>query len=115
MRSSGIMPVPVNLAAIYRSEKSIPIITTLDTMTDNTASTSQFYSIESIEPVEPPAGAEGSDWHQYVIVQGTNRISGYRQGSMDSVRRATEENIELLNERQFGKRARVQQSLSSKK
>jgi len=85
-------------------------------MTDNIVSTSQFYSIESIKPVDPPTGAEGDDWHQYVIVQGTNRISGYRQGNLESVRQSTEENIELLNERQFGKRARVQQqSLASKK
>lgn len=89
-----------------------------DTDTNTTpsiSSTSQFYSIESIEPVDPPAGAEGDDWFQYVIVQGTNRISGYRQGNLESVRQSTEENIELLNERQFGKRARAQQSLASKK
>jgi hypothetical protein len=84
-------------------------------MTDTIASSSQFYSIESIEPIDPPSGTEGDDWYQYVIVQGTNRISGYRQGNLESVRRATEENIELLNERQFGKRARIQQSVSTKK
>jgi hypothetical protein len=84
-------------------------------MTDTTPHTSQFYTIESIEPIDPPAGTEGSDWYQYVIVQGTNRISGYRQGSLESVRQTTEENIELLNERQFGKRARAQQSTSAKK
>ncbi len=84
-------------------------------MTETTTSTSQFYTIESIEPIDPPSGAEGSDWYKYVIVQGSNRISGYRQGDPESVRRATEENIELLNERQFGKRARLQQASSAKK
>jgi hypothetical protein len=84
-------------------------------MTENPTTSSQFYTIESIEPIDPPTGTEGSDWHQYVIVQGTNRISGYRQGNIETVRQATEENIELLNERQFGKRARIQQSISPKK
>jgi len=84
-------------------------------MTENTTSISQFYTIQSIEPIDPPSGTEGDNWYQYVIVQGTNKISGYRQGDLESVRRATEENIELLNERQFGKRALAQQSASAKK
>jgi hypothetical protein len=83
--------------------------------TENLVSPSNFYTIQSIEPSDPPSGTEGSDWYQYVIVQGTNKISGYRQGSLESVRQSTEENIELLNERQFGKRARIQQSISAKK
>lgn len=84
-------------------------------MTDTITSVSQFYTIDSIESIDPPVGTEGTDWHQYVIVQGNNRISGYRQGNLESVRQATEENIELLNERQFGKRARIQQSVTAKK
>lgn len=84
-------------------------------MSENSERTSQFYTIQSIEPIDPPSGTEGDDWHQYVIVQGTNKISGYRQGNLESVRRATEENIELLNERQFGKRARAQQSINTQK
>ncbi len=84
-------------------------------MTENSATPSQFYTIQSIEPSDPPSGTEGSDWYQYVIVQGSNKISGYRQGNLESVRQAMEENIELLNERQFGKRARIQQSITPKK
>ena len=76
----------------------------------------QPYKIESIGTTEPPPGADGSNWYHYVIVQGPNTIHGYRQGSPESVKRAVEENIELLNERQMGKRGRVHiVSLTKKK
>lgn len=68
----------------------------------------QPYKIESIAPANPPVGAEGSDWFHYVIVQGSNLINGYRQGSIESVTLEIEENVELLNERRLGKRGRVQ-------
>lgn len=68
----------------------------------------QPYKIQSIVPTKPPDGAEGSSWFHYVIVQGDNLINGYRQGSLESVTHAIEENVELLNERRLGKRGRVQ-------
>ena len=71
------------------------------------AANQQPYRIASIEPANPPAGAEGSSWFHYVIVQGNNLINGYRQGSLASVTHAIEENVELLNERRSGKRGRA--------
>ena len=46
----------------------------------------------------------GTDWHCYVIGQGTNTIRGYRQGSLEAVRQSTEEIVTRLNERRLGKR-----------
>lgn len=66
------------------------------------------YEIESVVSAEPPTGMEGSDWYCYTIVQGTNKIVGYRQGSLSSVTTAVEENVNLLNERRRGKRGRAQ-------
>lgn len=66
------------------------------------------YQIKSIDACEPPKGAEGANWFHYVITQGENTINGYRQGNLNSVIRAVEENVQLLNERQIGKRGRVQ-------
>jgi len=65
----------------------------------------KFYEIKSILKTDPPPGAEGSDWYRYEIAHGTNCISGYKQGSLDEVTEAMEENIVMLNERQFGKKA----------
>ena len=68
----------------------------------------QPYRIQSIVPAKPPIGAVGASWFHYVIAQGDNLINGYRQGSLESVTLAIEENVELLNERRLGKRGRVQ-------
>lgn len=70
----------------------------------------KHYEIESVVPADPPAGMEGANWHCYVIVQGSNRIRGYRQGSRKAVTTAVQEIIAQLNERRFGKRGRVQVS-----
>jgi len=76
-------------------------------MTEEALVVRKLYEIVSILKTEPPPGAVGSDWHRYVIAQGTNTIHGYRQGSLDTVTTAVEENVAQLNERQFGKRGRV--------
>ena len=48
----------------------------------------------------PPPGAEGSNWHHYVIAfEGTNTIHGCRQGGLMAVTRAVEEIVAQLNER----------------
>ena len=70
------------------------------------------YGIVSVEPVDPPRGADGTDWHCYTIEQGKNNIRGYRQGSMRTVRRAAEEIVLRLNERQRGKFGRVHLTMS---
>jgi hypothetical protein len=58
----------------------------------------QPFTVESISEVAPPDGAEGV-WHQYVIVQGTNRINGLRPGTLTVVRPQIEEMVRHLNER----------------
>jgi hypothetical protein len=78
--------------------------------TDSTATsraTIQPYEIVSIKRTEAPEGTEGAGWHHYVIKQGGNTISGFRQGSLRVVTGAVEEIILQLNERQLGKRGRV--------
>ncbi len=65
------------------------------------------FKLTSILKGEPPAGAEGIDWHRYVITQGSNTIVGHRQGSTSSVTLAVEEIVLHLNER----RVRIFQSL----
>ena len=65
------------------------------------------YEIVSVQPTEPPSDMEGSNWHSYVIVQGSNTIRGYRQGSLNSVREAVKDLVLRLNERRAGKRGRV--------
>ncbi len=68
----------------------------------------QPYEIVSVRRAEPPPGAEGSNWHRYVIAfEGTNTIHGCRQGSLKAVTMAVEEIIAQLNERHLGKRGRV--------
>ncbi len=67
----------------------------------------QLYEIVSVRRAEPPRGADGSDWHRYVIAHGTNTIHGWRQGNLEAVTRAVEEFVAQLNERQLGKHGRV--------
>jgi len=76
---------------------------------------SQFYTITSISKADAPSGAEGNDWHCYVIEQGSNCIRGYRQGTQKAVREAVEEIVAQLNERRLGKRGRVNQAPAAKK
>ena len=76
-------------------------------MSDAPPAMGQPYEIVSIQPAEPPPSAEGSDWHLYVIAQGPNTINGYRQGNLKTVTSAVEEIVAQLNERQLGKRGRV--------
>ncbi len=60
------------------------------------------FKLKSIRKERSPAGAEGIDWHCYVITQGGNTIVGHRQGSTSSVTLAIEEIVVHLNERQAG-------------
>ena len=69
-------------------------------MTDESSALEQPYEIVSVRRAEPPPGAEGSDWHRYVIAfEGTNSIHGCRQGGLKAVTRAVEEIVAQLNER----------------
>jgi hypothetical protein len=66
------------------------------------------FELRSINKSEPPSGSLGSDWVRYEIGQGSNLITGYRQGSLASIKRAAEEIVVGLNERRSPKRGRVQ-------
>jgi len=68
-------------------------------MTDEASVICKLYEIVSILKTESPPGAVGSDWHRYEIAQGTNIINGYKQGSLNNVTAAVEENVAQLNER----------------
>ncbi len=57
------------------------------------------FKLKSIRKERSPAGAEGIDWHCYVITQGDNTIVGPRQGGTRSGRLAVEGIVLHLNER----------------
>lgn len=62
----------------------------------------QPYEIVSVRRAKPPPGAEGSNWHRYVIAfEGTNTIHGCRQGGLKAVTRAVEEIVARVNERRL--------------
>ena len=62
----------------------------------------QPYEIVSVRRAKPPPGAEGSNWHRYVIAfEGTNTIHGCRQGGLNAVTRAVEEIVARVNERRL--------------
>jgi len=66
------------------------------------------FALLSVHRSEPPTGSEGKDWVRYEIVQGSNLITGYRQGSVTSIKKVAEEIVVGLNERRSPKRGRVQ-------
>ncbi len=60
----------------------------------------QLYEIVSIQRAEPPPGGKGSNWYRYVIAsEGTNTITGCRQGSLKAVTSGLEEMVAQMNER----------------
>ena len=73
------------------------------------------YTVVSVRRSETPPGGEGTDWHRYEIVQGKNRIKGYRRGSREDVTEAVNEIAVRLNERRAGKRGRVKLTAPQKK
>jgi len=77
-------------------------------MTDESSALEQPYEIVSVRRAAPPPGAEGSNWHHYVIAfEGTNTIHGCRAGSLKAVTKAVENIVAQLNERHRHKRGRV--------
>lgn len=73
------------------------------------------FQISSVQPMDPPSGAQASEWHSYVIVQGSNTIRGFREGNLKSVTQAAEAIVAQLNERRMGKRARAQLVIAKSK
>ena len=85
-------------------------------MTDESSAMRQPYKIVSVRRAARPPGAEGSNWHRYVIAQGANVIHGYRRGNLRTVTLAVEEIVAQLNERRSGKRGEpVQMVIRPKK
>ncbi len=66
------------------------------------------YELKAVNRSEPPTGSEGKDWVRYEIAQGSNLITGYRQGTVAAIKRAAEQIVEGLNERRSPNRGRVQ-------
>ena len=68
----------------------------------------QHYELVSIERAEPPPDGKGSNWYRYVIAfDGSNTITGCRQGSLKAVTSGVVEMIAQLNERHWNKRSRA--------
>lgn len=84
-------------------------------MTDHSALLKDAFQIVSVRPAKAPTDTQGSDWHCYVIAQGTNVIRGYRQGNLAMVTRAVEEIVTQLNDRRVGKLGRVHLVMSNRK
>jgi hypothetical protein len=66
------------------------------------------FELRSVHKSDAPAGSQGNDWVRYEIRQGSNIITGYRRGSIASIKRAAEQIVVGLNERRSPKRGRVQ-------
>jgi hypothetical protein len=60
------------------------------------------FRLDSLTRVQAPEGCEGV-WHRYVIMQGTNEITGMRAGSQAEVKGLVDDMIERLNQRRVGK------------
>lgn len=72
------------------------------------------FELVSVQKTLAPQGSDGNDWFSYRISQGTNMITGYRQGSLTVVKESLAELIVGLNERRSPKRGRVQLTQSKK-
>ena len=66
------------------------------------------FALLSIHKSEPPEGSQGKDWVRYQIIQGSNVITGFRQGTIKANKIVVEQIIDGLNERRSPKRGRVQ-------
>jgi len=66
------------------------------------------YELKAVKKSDAPSGGQGENWIKYEITQGTNVITGYRQGSVTAIKRVAEEIVVGLNERRSPNRGRVQ-------
>lgn len=60
------------------------------------------FRLASLSATGAPEGSDGT-WYRYVIVQGTNRITGVRNGAEDEVMHLVQDMVERMNERRIGK------------
>ena len=84
------------------------------TIIQPTRQLAEAFELSDIERTKAPDGGGGQDWYRYIITQGPNKITGYRQGSQRAVTKAVKEIILELNERRNGKKARVHLTPSRK-
>ncbi len=84
-------------------------------MTDFQPTLENPYTLISVRRAGVPVGADGSDWHQYVIRQGDNEIRGFRQGTALAVTAVAEQMVTDLNERRSHKPGRRQIVLRGRK
>lgn len=57
-----------------------------------------LYRLDSVVETASPDGSEGP-WHRYVIVQGTNTITGFRAGRLAELNPILKDMVGRLNER----------------
>ena len=60
------------------------------------------FRLASVIQTCAPDGSAGT-WYRYVIAQGTNEITGIRNGAQAEVEHLVNEMVERLNERRAGK------------
>lgn len=72
------------------------------------------YELISVQESAAPAGGDGKGWFSYRIAQGTNTITGYRQGTRTAIEADLRETVVALNERRSPRRGRVQLMQSRK-
>ena len=66
------------------------------------------FKVVSVEKSEAPQGAEGNNWHRYVIERGNSQIIGNMRGSLQKVKSKVSEYVENLNERSASPKGRSQ-------
>ena len=89
-------------------------------MINNSATWDQHpYETVLVRRAKPPPGAEGSNWHRYVIAfKGNNTIHGCRHGNRRTVTMAVQMIVAQLNERHYrhlSERSRVNLGLTPMK
>ena len=57
-----------------------------------------LYRLDSVVATPSPDGSEGH-WYRYVIVQGTNTITGFRAGTLAELNPVLQDMVSRLNER----------------
>jgi transposase InsO family protein len=71
------------------------------------AADGEDFRVVSITSVRAPSGCEGRDWLLYRIAQGTNIITGYRRGDLDTANAEVEKIVTSLNERRRSSKAKA--------
>jgi hypothetical protein len=75
----------------------------------------ESFQLDDVARAKAPDGGAGQDWFRYTITQGSNTITGYRQGSQRAVTKAVKEIVLELNARRNGKKGRVHLAPSRKR